>query len=187
MVMRIRRAALMVALTLLMATSLAGVAWAANVIRCAPRIVVPFCEGTGKNDVMYGTNKADWIGGGQYGADTLYGRDGDDELVGGVGPDTIRGGPGDDYITNGDNDYWFGEDENHGGRGNDSIVGNLMSEKHFGARGDDYLGDYKSIERPDTFRCGSGLDQAHYNKGIDKVAADCEKLWAAGPRYVTPY
>ena len=82
----------MVALTLLMATSLAGVAWAANVIRCAPRIVVPFCEGTGKNDVMYGTNKADWIGGGQYGADTLYGRDGDDELVGGGGPDTIRGG-----------------------------------------------------------------------------------------------
>jgi hypothetical protein len=57
MVMRIRRAALMVALTLLMATSLAGVAWAANVIRCAPRIVVPFCEGTGKNDVMYGRTK----------------------------------------------------------------------------------------------------------------------------------
>ena len=73
------------------------------------------------------------------------------------------------------------------GEGNDSIVGNLMSEKHFGGRGDDYLGDYKSIKRPDTFRCGPGLDQVHYNKGIDKVAADCEKLWAAGPRYVTPY
>ena len=91
-------------------------------------------------------------------------------------------GPGDDNITNDGNDCWFGQDENHGGRGNDSIVGNLMSEKHFGGRGNDYLGDYESIKRPDTFRCGPGFDEIHYNKGLDKVAADCEKLWAAGPR-----
>lgn len=177
----------MVALALLMATALAGVAWAANVKHCGPNPGGDgICWGTNRNDVIYGTNKTDRIGG-SFGADTLYGRGGDDELGGGSGPETIHGGPGDDYITNGDNDYWFGKDENHGGRGNDSIVGNLMSEKHFGGRGDDYLGDYKSIKRPDTFRCGPGFDEVHYSKGLDKVAADCEKLWAAGPRYVTPY
>jgi Ca2+-binding RTX toxin-like protein len=187
MATRIRRAVVAAALALLMATVLAGVAWAANVIHCPNSGGFPTCRGTGKNDVMYGTNKADTIGSGHHGADTLYGRGGDDELGGGSGPDTIHGGPGDDYITDGDNDYWFGEDQNHGGRGNDSIVGNLMSEKHFGGRGDDYLGDYKSIKRPDTFRCGPGYDYVYNNKGLDKVADDCEKLWAAKPINVTPY
>jgi hypothetical protein len=90
-------------------------------------------------------------------------------------------------VTNGDSDYWFGEDDNHGGRGNDHIVGNLMSEKHYGGRGSDTLVDYKSGKRPDTFRCGPGLDYVYYNKGLDKVAADCEMLWAARPINVTPY
>jgi RTX calcium-binding nonapeptide repeat (4 copies) len=186
--MRIRRAGLVVALMLLMAAALAGVAWAANVIQCAPGSdALRPCMGTGKNDVLFGTNKADVIGGGHRGADTLYGRGGEDELVGGVGPDTIHGGPGDDYITNGDSDYWFGEDENHGGRANDHIVGNLMSEEHYGGRGSDTLVDYKSGKRPDTFRCGPGLDYVYYNKGLDKVTGDCEKLWAARPINVTPY
>jgi Ca2+-binding RTX toxin-like protein len=185
----IRRAGVMVALALLMATALTGVAWAANVMQCSPSTDEdPICEGTERNDVMYyGTDESDRLEGGSKGADTLYGRGGDDELGGGVGPDTVYGGPGDDYITIGDNDYWFGEDENHGGPGNDNIVGNLMSEKHFGGRGDDYLGDYKSSKRPDTFHCGPGYDQVTYNKGLDKVADDCEKLWAARPENVPNY
>jgi Ca2+-binding RTX toxin-like protein len=187
MVTTIRRSGFMVALTLLMATLLAGVAWAANAIQCPNSTEYPSCVGTGKNDVMYGTNKGDSIGGGPHGSDTLYGRGGDDDLIGGVGPDTVYGGLGDDYITNQESDYWFGEDKNHGGPGNDHIVGNLMSEKHYGGRGDDTLVDYKSSKRPDTFRCGPGFDYVYYNKGLDNVADDCEKLWAAGPRYVTPY
>ena len=106
---------------------------------------------------------------------------------GGVGPDTVYGGPGDDKIDDGESDYWSGEDENHGGPGNDYIWGNLMSEKHFGGRGDDQIGDYKSSKRPDTFHCGPGYDRVVDNKGLDKVADDCEELLPAGPENVTPY
>jgi hypothetical protein len=48
MATRIRRAVLMVSLALLMATALAGVAWAANVIHCPNSNGYPTCEGTGK-------------------------------------------------------------------------------------------------------------------------------------------
>jgi Ca2+-binding RTX toxin-like protein len=187
MATRMRRAGVAVALTLLMATALAGVAWAANVIQCPNHSEFPSCLGTDKNDVMYGTNKADTIGGGPHGADTLYGYGGEDYLIGGSGPDKVHGGPGDDQITNQETDYWFGEDENHGGPGDDLIVGNLMSEKHYGGRGSDTITDYKSGKRPDTFRCGPGHDEVLYNKGLDKVAADCEVLTAARPINVTPY
>ena len=58
MVTRIRRAVVAVALTLLlMATALAGVAWAANTIHC-PGVTSDgdgYCDGTDRNDVMYGT------------------------------------------------------------------------------------------------------------------------------------
>jgi Ca2+-binding RTX toxin-like protein len=187
MATRIRRAGVAVALALLMATALAGVAWAANVIQCPNRTGHLTCEGTGKNDVMYGTDKADRMAGGYHGADTLYGRGGNDELDGGPGPDKVYGVPGDDRIANGDSDYWWGEDENHGGPGDDDIIGQLMSEKHYGGRGSDTLADYKSIKRPDTFRCGPGYDYVYYNKGLDKVADDCEFLWVAKPINVLPY
>jgi Ca2+-binding RTX toxin-like protein len=182
MATRIRRAGLMVALTLLLTTALAGVAWAANVIHCPNSNGYPTCLGTGKNDLMYGTNKADSIAGGHRGADTLYGRGGDDDLIGGVGPDKVYGGPGDDYISNGDSDFPFGRDENHGGRGNDHIVGNLSPEKHFGGRGNDRLVDHNYRARdknPDVFRCGPGTDEVYYHKGLDKVADDCELLYPA--------
>ena len=177
MATRIRRAGAAVALTLLMATALAGVAWAANTIQCEPGSdALRPCAGTGKNDVMYGTNKADVIGGGYHGAYTLYGRGGDDELIGGVGPDKVYGGPGDDDITNQETDYPFGRDANHGGPGNDSIFGNISPEKHYGGRGNDYLTDHQLYKNPDVFRCGPGRDEVYYNKGFDKVADDCEIL-----------
>jgi hypothetical protein len=60
----IRRAGVMVALALLMATALTGVAWAANVIQCSPSTDEdPICEGTERNDVMYitaRTNPTAW-------------------------------------------------------------------------------------------------------------------------------
>jgi Ca2+-binding RTX toxin-like protein len=186
MATRIRRAGLLATLALLlMATALAGAAWAANAIRCAPSGATgeePLCEGTARNDVMYGTNKADWMQAGSKGADTLYGRGGDDDLVGGVGPDKVRGGPGDDFISNEEADYPFGQDENHGGPGNDYIVGHLSPEKHFGGRGNDKLVDYNFKARdknPDYFRCGPGRDEVSYHKGLDRVADDCEVLHPA--------
>jgi Ca2+-binding RTX toxin-like protein len=159
MATRIRRAGLVVALTLLLATVQAGVAWAAN-IKCPndPQdIGGGTCWGTEVADVIIGTGQRD-------------------EIYGFRGDDLVRAGPGADLIINGEDDYRFGEDENHGGPGADRIVGNLDSEKHFGGRGDDRLVDYKSSKNPDVFRCGTGNDTVTYNKGLDKVAGDCEKL-----------
>jgi hypothetical protein len=56
------------------------------------------------------------------------------------------------------------EDDGYGG----SHFGNLRSEHHFGGRGNDLL--------VDVSRCGPGVDRVHYNKGLDKVADDCEDL-----------
>jgi hypothetical protein len=175
---KIRRAVVAAAFAWLLAAALAGVAWAANVIHCPNSSGYPTCVGTGKNDLMYGTNKADSIGGGHRGADALYGRGGDDvELIGGVGPDKVHGGPGDDRITNQESDYPFGRDANYGGPGNDSIIGNISPEHHYGGRGDDYIADHQASNRnPDVFRCGPGRDEAYFNKGLDKVANDCEIL-----------
>jgi Ca2+-binding RTX toxin-like protein len=181
----IRRAGVALVLALLMATCLAGLARAANVIQCSPATeAYVFCEGTDGPDVMYGTNKFDLVHA-YEGVDTVYGRDRNDDLNGG-GPDTVYGGPGDDRMDSGESDYWSGEDENHGGPGNDHIYGNLMSEMHSGGRGNDLLSDYKSSMRPYTFRCGPDYDRVVYNKGLDKVAEDCEELIAAGSENVTP-
>jgi Ca2+-binding RTX toxin-like protein len=159
MTKRIQRAGLMVALALLTAVALAGVAWAAN-IQCPndPQdIGGGTCWGTEEADVIMGTSQRD-------------------EIYGFRGDDLVRAGAGADLIINGEDDYRFGEDENHGGPGADRIVGNLDSEKHFGGRGDDLLGDYKSGKNPDVFHCGAGRDEVIYNKGLDRVADDCEVL-----------
>jgi Ca2+-binding RTX toxin-like protein len=180
-----------VALALLMATAVAGVAWAANTIHCpgaSSGNPDGECRGTDKNDVMHGTEGKDdmyaWDG-----ADVMYGRGGRDSLIGGKGPDIVYGGLGNDYLAEeGDCDLDFscGEDEKHGGPGDDHIVGNLRSEHHFGGLGNDLLVDYASGRYPDVFRCGPGRDEVTYNKGLDKVADDCEILEPYPKRYWTP-
>ncbi len=160
MVSRIRRMGLTVSLALLLlATALAGVAWAAN-IQCPndPQGNTGTCWGTQEADVIIGTSQKDFIDA-QRGADL------------------VRAGAGADRIAG--DDYWLGEDENHGGPGADHIVGNFDSEKHFGGRGDDLLVDEKSGKNPDVFRCGAGRDEVIYNKGLDRVADDCEVLQPA--------
>jgi Ca2+-binding RTX toxin-like protein len=189
MVTRIRRAGLMVALALLMATALAGVAWAANTIHCpgpSSGNLDGECPGTDRNDVMYGTAGTDemWA---RRGADVMYGLGGNDILTGDEGPDIAYGGPGnDDLAADCDLDAYCGEDEKHGGLGADHIVGNLRSEHHFGGRGNDLLVDPDSGRYPDVFRCGPGHDEILYNKGLDKVAGDCEILKPYPKRYWTP-
>ena len=190
MATRIRRAVVAVALVLLTGTALAGVAWAANTIHCpgeSSSNLDGTCEGTNRNDVMYGTDGKDemyaWRG-----KDIMYGRGGRDSLTGREGPDIAYGGPGNDYLgSDCALDSWCGEDEKHGGRGDDHIVGNRRSEHHFGGRGNDTIVDDYSHEQPDTFRCGPGFDRVDYNKALDKVADDCERLFAAKPLNATPY
>jgi hypothetical protein len=145
--------------------ALAGVAWAAN-IQCPndPRGNTGTCWGTQKADIIIGTSQKDFIDA-QRGADL------------------VRAGRGADHIAG--DDYWLGEDENHGGSGADHIVGNFDSEKHFGGRGDDLLVDEKSGKNPDVFRCGAGRDEVIYNKGLDRVADDCEVLSPASKRSIS--
>ena len=50
---------------------------------------------------------------------------------------------------------------------------------HFGGRGNDYINDHDSSKRPDVIRCGRGYDTVIYNKGMDRVADDCEVRTAA--------
>jgi len=157
-----------------------GVAWAVKVIHCPNSPKYPqTCEGTDRKDVMHGTDERDVMRAGRE-RDTLYGRSGRDVLSGNGGPDTFYGGQGNDRLLSGcDFDSWCGGDEKHGGPGDDFLGGNLKSEKHFGGLGDDKLIDNKSSKHPDVFSCGPGHDRVYYNKGLDRVADDCEKLWAA--------
>jgi Ca2+-binding RTX toxin-like protein len=188
MATRIRRAGVVVGLALLlMATALAGVAWAANAIHCPNVPGEPRgCRDTAADDKVYGTPKKDEIATFD-GDDTVYAYKGDDFIEGDKGDDTYYGGRGDDYLAaDCDVDSYCGEDEKHGGPGADHIVGNLRSEKHFGGRGNDSLVDADSGRYPDVFRCGPGRDEILYNKGFDKVADDCEILKPYPKRWWTP-
>jgi Ca2+-binding RTX toxin-like protein len=136
-------------------------------------------------------NDPQGIGGGTCwgtrGADVIIGTSRKDEINGDRGADLILAGGGADLITNGESDYWFGKDKNHGGRGADYIVGQLVSEKHFGGRGDDHIVDYKSGKNPDVIRCGAGRDEVTYNKGLDRIADDCEILHPVSKGMETSY
>jgi Ca2+-binding RTX toxin-like protein len=179
-----RSLAIVLALAALLVAVVAGVAWAANVIQCPnPDGTTPYCDGTDGNDVMKGTAKIDAMRAAR-GADIMYGYKGADRLYGSEGPDIGYGGPGDDELGSGCDGIPCGRDEYHGGPGADRIVGNPKSEKLFGGRGDDEIVDYWSnqlpgydpSEHPDVIRCGPGYDVVYYDKGVEKVAGDCEEL-----------
>src|SRR5215212_2145452 len=106
MATRIRRAGVVAALALLlMATALAGVAYA--------KIV----SGTPGNDYLLGTRKTDLIRG-RGGDDYISALAGDELLLGGAGDDVVRGGGGNDRIYPGE-----GPDIVLAGAGNDKIYG----------------------------------------------------------------
>jgi Ca2+-binding RTX toxin-like protein len=106
MATRIRRAVVAVALALLMATALAGAAWAATQVGTNGPDTL---KGTKRSDIVYGLN----------GKDSLFGKPGGDELYAGKGIDFVFGNRGADYIVGG-----TGYDGLYGDRGNDLIVAN---------------------------------------------------------------
>ena len=158
-----RRTILLLGAMLAALVVVSGVAGAASTIHCP-------------NDPLHIGGGTCW---GTKGDDVLIGTDGRNEINAGFGDDLVRARQGPDFISNGESDYSFGEDENHGGQGADYIVGQLDSEKHFGEGGDDHIVDYKSGKNPDVIRCGAGRDEVTYNKGLDRVADDCEVLHPA--------
>jgi Ca2+-binding RTX toxin-like protein len=96
----------MVALTLLMAATFAGVAYAAVTV------------GTGGNDWLQGSSAEDTIYG-LGGSDVLKGQGAADELYGGRGRDLLFGRFGPDYIVGGS-----GEERKYGGPGISGGPGN---------------------------------------------------------------
>ena len=166
-----RRTILLVGAMLAAPIMVSAAAWAATTIHCP-------------NDPLHIGGGTCW---GTKGDDVLIGTDGRNEINASFGDDLVRAGPGSDFISNGESDYSFGEDENHGGQGADYIVGQLDSEQHFGGPGDDHIVDYKSGKNLDVIRCGAGRDDVTYNKGLDRVAADCEVLHPASKDMVASH
>jgi Ca2+-binding RTX toxin-like protein len=117
--------------------------------------------GSAFDDVITGTDLADWLDGAggadtiaggagndqlgglvsepDHAADTLSGGEGNDFLYTREGPDTLTGGPGDDQLFDRDRDA----DVLHGGDGNDSLYADLGGrDQLYGDAGDDELNDY---------------------------------------------
>jgi Ca2+-binding RTX toxin-like protein len=137
------------------------------------------------NDVLTGSNFADWVDGfsgndtlkglggddfilGRDGNDILEGGDGDDVLSGGKGTDNLSGGSGDDVMTAGeDNDVLngnsgndivmggAGDDTINGGSGNDVIVGDVGNDTFVASTGND------------VYRFGFGDGQDTYKGSTD--------------------
>jgi Ca2+-binding RTX toxin-like protein len=96
----------------------------------------------GGNDMITGSQSADWIDG----------EGGDDLIQGGLGADTIRGSDGDDVMAgNGGNDKLYG------GLGKDTIVGGGGKDRIYGEADDDLL--LARDRRRDTLYGGDGGDQ----------------------------
>jgi RTX calcium-binding nonapeptide repeat (4 copies) len=154
----------------------AGVAWAASV-NC--QVGEP-CVGTDEPDRLNGTNKPDDMHARQDGdllrglsgadlmlgdrpnvqntttdgADELFGNDGEDLLAGLGGTDVLRGGGQADRIEAREASENPGEDTVGGGGGKDVI---FAHDNEF-----------------DTINCGANVDEVIFDKGLDRVAANCE-------------
>ena len=79
-------------------------------------------NGSVKDDVMVGTDRADEI----------FGFEGNDIIHGGKGKDKLYGGGGNDTLSGEDD-----EDELYGGEGNDTLDGGNGADKLFGGNGND--------------------------------------------------
>ncbi len=154
----------------------AGVAWAVTV-NC--KVGEP-CVGTDDPDRLNGTNKPDDMFARQDGdllrgrsgadilfgdhppvqntttdgADALFGNNGEDLLAGLGGSDVLKGGGSADRIEAREASENPGEDTVGGGGGKDVI---LAHDNEF-----------------DTINCGANVDEVIFDKGLDRVAANCE-------------
>ena len=94
----------------------------------------------------------------EKGSDTLSGEAGEDQLIGGLGPDRLSGGDGRDLLLDALGEY--GKDRS----------ADVLS----GGAGDDELDAWSGAGPQDSLRCGGGSDRVVADKGIDRVAQDCE-------------
>src|SRR5215212_4060265 len=125
-----------------------------------------YCAGTEENDVMNGTDTYDLMSG-LGGDDNMFGRFGNDEMYGGEGADFLLGDEDYDYP-----DTLLGNDTLYGGPGNDDLRGAFGNDTIYGEGGDDFVFAYDQLRvttGADIVDCGPGIDEVHYDKGIDKL------------------
>jgi Ca2+-binding RTX toxin-like protein len=144
-----RTDAMMLALTIILAVTLANTSTAAVIPAAFATVVVEdecagepaTIVGTSGDDNLAGTPNRDVIAG-LGGNDRIIGLGGDDLICGGDGNDVILGGDGDDFILGGDgNDVILGEAGNDftifGGDGNDLLLGGADNDFLDGQTGTD--------------------------------------------------
>jgi Ca2+-binding RTX toxin-like protein len=133
-------------------------------------------KGSGGNDSLSGTNKADHISGrggndtifGLGGNDKLSGDDGDDQIFGDSGNDKISGGKGNDTIYGGD-----GKDRIDGGKGNDSVYGGDGNDKIDGGKGNDIIVGGAGA---DKLTGGAGNDLFRYLAASDSATGSWDRI-----------
>ncbi len=125
--------------------------------------------GDAGNDLLIGTDSADFLSGGD-GNDTLIGNDGNDTLNGDAGTDSIDGGAGSDVIDGG-----TGTAILEGGDGNDSLTGSILNDVINGGAGNDTLVGLNGndllngMDGNDSLAGGSGDDSLLGGAGDDTL------------------
>jgi Ca2+-binding RTX toxin-like protein len=139
------------------------------------------CVGTNDPDRLNGTNKPDDMFArqdgdllrGLSGADILFGdhppvqnttTDGNDELFGNDGEDTLAGLGGSDLLKGGGQADRIEAREASENPGEDTVGGGGGKDVIF-AHDNEF----------DTINCGANVDEVIFDKGLDEVAANCEK------------
>jgi hypothetical protein len=116
-------------------------------------------HGTPGDDVILGTDGADWIDG-EGGDDTICGGRGADDIWGSEGNDDIKGGAGEDYLVD--------------DLGYDVIYGGSHDDQIFTGRDADYL---DGGDGDDVLACGwfgDDYDTAYGGLGYGDTFDDCE-------------
>jgi Ca2+-binding RTX toxin-like protein len=101
----------------------------------------------------------------EKGSDVLWGNAGDDQLAGGLGPDKLGGGTGRNALYDG---------LLLGGTGYRTVRSTDILR---GGAGRDWISASTSSKAKDLIHCGGGFDQVDADKGIDRGADDCEKVY----------
>jgi Ca2+-binding RTX toxin-like protein len=138
------------------------------------------------SDFLIGFSGDDYLHGGFYGKDTLYGGNGNDALYGWTDDDYMSGGEDNDYLDgwegndtlsgDGGNDVlvaWKGNDLIYGGDDNDWLDGSYDNDTLYGGKGDDTLGNSVVPESGDDIMYGQdGNDQLYGGEGNDFLVGD---------------
>lgn len=126
-------------------------------------------NGSVKDDVMVGTDRADEI----------FGFEGNDIIHGGKGKDKLYGGGGNDTLSGEDD-----EDELYGGEGNDTLDGGNGADKLFGGNGNDI---YYIKDNADFIQDESGLDTAYVSANFVKIPGNIENIIYMDGAQALPY